>query len=123
MKAETFFRDIRALGSWIIFIIVIARASIEMFRPFVDQMIIAGLLILVLSFLFEFDGYSARVVAAATFTSIFYMDLPFTLFVSFVGLAILYDSFKTYETRKAILGLIVGFIVTGIAYGIPFLYL
>ncbi len=102
MNIKDFFSDARALGSWILYVLVFARASIEWYRPFVDQMIIAAILLILLSVLFSYDGYIARGILVATFTSVFYQDLFFTLFISFVVILIGVGSY--YQTTKKELG-------------------
>ena len=48
-KKETA-RDFLGLSSIIFFLLVVARALIKPYRPFVDQMIIAGIVLLIISF-------------------------------------------------------------------------
>ncbi len=91
MKRELL-RDLPALGSWLMYALVIARAAIEPYRTFLAQMVGAGLLLLVCQQRFRFDGYTARVIVMTVFTSIFYRDIPFGAFALAVCLGVIYAS-------------------------------
>ncbi len=116
-KKETA-RDMLAFGSWIFYILVIARALIKPYRPFADQIIIAGIILLFLSlFIKDSDSYIARGLILAVFTSLFYQDNLFTAFavLALMGLAI--SSYLAGNSKiKIIRGLIVGVTSTLIAY-------
>ncbi|MFT4311293.1 MAG: hypothetical protein ACMXX7_01565 [Candidatus Woesearchaeota archaeon] len=122
MFYKDFQRDVRALGSWVLFLLVFARASIDWFRPFVDQMIIAGVFIFVFSYIFSFDGYVARSFAVAVFTSLFYEDLFFSLFILVVTLAIWFSSLKFSSKKEVLLGVLFGGVVTALGFFIPSFY-
>jgi hypothetical protein len=111
-------RDVLALGSWIFYLIVIVRALIKPYRPFVDQMIIAGVVLLVLGFLIkESDGYLARGLVMVVFTSIFYKDDLFTGFVTLVFIGMIASSrYVGNSFRKIIIGLIIGAVSVGAGY-------
>ncbi len=122
MKYTNIHQDIRSLGSWILFVLVFARASIEWYRPFVDQMIIAGVLLIIISYILNFDGYVARSLTVAVFTSLFYQDIFFSIFISIVTLLIWYSSTKFTSKIQILKGIVVGVFVTAIGLGIPYLY-
>ena len=110
-------RDILAIGSWVMFFLVLIRSAIEPYRPFLDQMIVVGVLLVIAEiFIKTYDGYSARTIAMAVFTSLFYRDLPFTIFVSIIGFLIIYSSFKINKKEKLIVGIIIGIVASLIGY-------
>jgi len=71
---KEFARDFLALGSWVFFVLVIARAAIEPYRPFIDQVILAGVLLVVIGLIFKgkkfYDPYVARGLVLVIFTTI-----------------------------------------------------
>ena len=109
-------RDILAIGSWIMFSLVLVRSAIEPYRPFLDQMIIAGIFILILELLSkEFEGYSTRAVAMTTFTSLFYKDIPFAIFAIIIAIAVIVASAKIKGVKRAAIGTGIGLVLSGIA--------
>lgn len=123
LSTKAIFHDIKALGSWTFYVLVIARASIDVYRPFLDQLLIAGVLLFILAFLIPHDGHIARALAAAVFTSLFYNTLHFTLFVALIILALIAISFKISEKRKIVYGVGCGIAVSIVAYLITGIYL
>ena len=103
-------RDLLALGSWVFYILVIGRALIKPYRPFVDEIIIAGVVVVLAGMMFlEFDGYIARALVLVIFTSMFYENVIYTSFASIVGLLMLFSSYGlNKDIRRIGLGLIVG---------------
>ncbi|MFP4117451.1 MAG: hypothetical protein ACLFTR_00855 [Candidatus Woesearchaeota archaeon] len=112
IKRKEFFRDLLGLASPIMFVLVLARAAIEPYRPFMDRMMISGIFLLVLYLVLSYDGYSARIVPMAFFTSSFYQDLGFTVFVSIVVAGVLYSSYRINEKKRFFTGVGVGVVVT-----------
>ena len=111
------YRDMIALGSWVMFSLVLVRSLIEPYRPFADQMVIAGVLLVIAEIVLkEYDGYSARGIVMSIFTSFFYLDIPFTIFVSVVCFTIIYSSIKIQKTKKVVFGIIVGLIASLVGY-------
>lgn len=117
-------RDFLALGSWIFYILVIARASIVPYRPFLDQLIIAAIPIIAFQlFLKKPDYYIARVVPLAVFTIIFYNSSSFTIFAIIIGLLMIPASHIAKNHKIEIFyGLILGAIAAAIGYYVPMLY-
>ena len=108
-------RDLLALGSWVFYILVIGRALIKPYRPFADQIIIAGLIVIILGLVFrrfDFDDYVSRGLVLIFFTSIFYESLVYTLFASAVGMLLVFSSYFIERDAKRI---IIGFIISGLA--------
>ena len=112
-------RDFLALGSWIFFILVLARALIKPYRPFVDQIAIAGIILLITAFLLKdkYDPYTARALVLLFFTVLFYEDNLFTFFagLAFIGI-VLSSYYITKDNIKIIKGLGIGIITTIISY-------
>ncbi|MFT4312987.1 MAG: hypothetical protein ACMXYA_01130 [Candidatus Woesearchaeota archaeon] len=123
MKYREIYRDIRSLGSWVLFLLVLGRSMIDVFRPFVDQMVIAAILLILTSYIFSYDGYVARSFIVAVFTSLFYQDLFFTIFISLVTIAIWYSCTKFVSKKSIILGIITGVCIVSIAIFLPYVYL
>ena len=107
-KKKELYRDLLALASPIMFFLVFARAAIEPFRPFMDRMLISGMFLLLLWFFVSYEGYSARAIPIAFFTSSFYQDLAFTIFVSIVVAGILYSSYRMNGVKKILIGAAIG---------------
>ncbi len=109
-------RDILAIGSWVMFLLVLMRSAIEPYRPFLDQMIIAGVFIIILELLSkEFEGYSARVVAMTIFTGLFYKDIPFAIFATIIAMCVIATSTKIKGTKRTAIGTVIGLAISGIA--------
>ena len=94
-------RDLLALGSWVFYILVLGRALIEIYRPFVDYMVVGGLVLILLYFIHkDFDDYIARILLVIVFTANFYGDLFFTIFISIVGLFTIAASYYAKTPTK-----------------------
>ena len=116
MERKELYRDFIAIASPLMFILVFLRSAIEPFRPFMDQVFFSGIILLIFYFLVKHDGYTARVIPLAFFTSNFYMDLYFTIFVSIISLGVVFSSYKLNDKKKVIIGLVFGLIATSLAY-------
>ena len=114
-------RDILALGSWVFYVLVIGRALIKPYRPFADQIIIAGVLIILAGLVFrDFDGYVARGLVLVTFTIIFYNSLIYAIFAIAIGLLLLLSSyFYENSIKKISYGMIVGLLGIVAGYYLP----
>jgi hypothetical protein len=117
-------RDFLALGSWVFYALVIGRALIKPYRPFVDQIIIAGLVIILLSLVFKnFDGYVSRGLVLVVFTSLFYNSLVYTVFAVAAGLLLIVSSYLVGNgIRKISYGLIAGLLVILVSYFLTLIY-
>ena len=111
-------RDFLALGSWVFYFLVVGRALIKFYRPFTDQILIAGLILLILGFIFKkYDGYVARGLVLVIFTIIFYNHKIFTWFAILVFIGMILSSYIIGNSKKKILlGGIIGGIVSLISY-------
>lgn len=116
-------RDFFSLGSWVFYILVLIRALIKPYRPFVDQIIIAAIVVVILRSFIHSDGYLARGLILAVFTSLFYQDFLFTIFAFLVLAGLIYASFILgRRMRSRIIGLIFGVIAVLIGYYVPNFY-
>jgi hypothetical protein len=119
-------RDVIALGSWVFYLLVIARMAIKPYRPVLDQVVIAGIVILLIGLIWrkrEFNEYISRGVVLVVLTSIFYESLIYTWFVSLVGIGLLWAAwYLDGDWKKIVFGLLIGLIALGIGYYVPGLY-
>ena len=111
-------RDFLAIGSWVFYFLVLGRALIKFYRPFTDQIIIAGLILLILGFIFKkYDGYVARGLVLVVFTIIFYEHKIFTIFAVLVFIGMLISSYIVgNDKKKILLGGVIGGVVSLITY-------
>lgn len=87
-------RDVLALGSWVFYFLVIGRALIKPYRPFADQVIIAGMVLIILGFVLkDSENYIARGLVLVVLTGIFYGSFIYNVFVGIVFLMMLFCSF------------------------------
>ncbi len=114
-------RDIISLGSWVFYVLVVVRALIKPYRPFADQLIFAGILLIASQVLIKNNkGYISRSLALVFFTSIFYENIPFAIFASFIFLCIVYFSKQIEKKNSRIFQeLIIGLISLAFGYYIP----
>ena len=107
-------RDFLSLGSWVFYLLVLARAAIELYRPFVDQIIIGGIFLLILQIAWrQMDGYTARGIVLIYFTSEFYQSYLFTIFAIIIGVGLIISSYLTREEWRSIaIGIATGAVAT-----------
>jgi len=104
-------RDLLALGSIPFYSLVVVRAIIGKYNVFVYQMIIAAIAIFILYFLIKDSNlHIARSLVAIIFTSIFYKEVLYVVFVTLVWLLLLVSAY--YIKRN------IGFVLRGIIIGI-----
>jgi hypothetical protein len=117
-------RDVLALGSWVFFILVIARAAIKPYRPFLDQLIIAGVVLSIIGFFWKkANGYISRGAVLVVLTSLFYQSLIYTWFVSLAGIGLVWSAwYLEKDWRRIGYGLIVGAIGIGAGYYLSGVY-
>ncbi len=111
-------RDTMAFGSILFYLIVIIRAIIGKYMPFVYQLLIA-LAILILSSVIikNTDHHIARAFVLVVFTSLFYKDNFYTIFVSFVWFLMIGSAFYIKINKKSIFkGIVLGVIATLVSY-------
>jgi len=110
-------RDSLALGSILFYAIVIIRAIVGEYLPFVYQLVIAIIVLFLLSRVIKGDQYLARGIILFVFTSLFYNDKMFTIF-AFTLLVILIVSLNYLKVKRNVIlnGLLLGIISTVIGY-------
>lgn len=116
-------RDLTAFGSWPFYIIVLARSLIGPYWEFFIPTIIAGIVIAPLEYFKDkFDLYSARLIALAYFTIVFYNTTSYTIFAIALGLLVLLSSYFVHRSsKKSFLGIVAG--ILSVAIGIVGYYL
>jgi hypothetical protein len=110
-------RDILALGSIPFYFIVVIRAIIGKYLPFVYELVIAFTLLFILSRFIKFDQYLSRGLVLVVFTSLFYKEYLFTTFAFVLWFLIIYSSrCLNKETKEIIRGIVLGVIVSAVSY-------
>ena len=117
-------RDIIALGSIPFYIIVIIRAIIGKFSPFVNQLVVAfGILILLSLIVKQADHHIARGFILFAFISAYYESITFTIFSLILWSCMIYSSRILKRNPKRIFrGVILGVVTAAIAYAITMNY-
>jgi hypothetical protein len=103
-------RDVKALGSIVFYLLVVARAAIGPFFPFIYQLLIALVIVYLFSlFVKAYDAYVARALIVATFTTLFYRDLIFGIFAFLVFAALIVSTLHLGSSKgKVCKGILVG---------------
>lgn len=103
-------RDIIALGSVTFYLIVMARAVVGRHWPFLLQLVVALALLLILPlFIKDIDSYLARAAVLVIFTSFFYVDTFFTIFVVVVfALMIISQIYLEVKVKTVVRGVLMG---------------
>ena len=108
-------RDILALGSIIFYFIVLVRALIGNYMPFVYQLVVAFVVLFGLSYFIKgSNNHLGRILILVVFTSLFYNNMIYTVFVSLVFVLAIISS---YHLKKDIFrGLFLGVVASLIGY-------
>ncbi len=110
-------RDIIALGSIPFFTLVLIRITILKDPIYLAQFIFAGILFLILFFIFKSNIYSGLSLIIGTFTSINYNDLIYAIFVTLAYILLIFSLVYLKEDKKRIfLGFLFGAISTITSY-------
>ena len=110
-------RDLMALGSIPFLILVLIRVWIADNYLQLFQIIFGVVLVLVSSVVFKkSDNYSAIIVVLAIFTSIFYMERDYTIFVIVLSLIAFFGMYKYLGRKNVWYGIFFGAICSGISY-------
>ena len=117
-------RDSMAFGSILFYFIVIIRAIIGEYMPFVYQLLIAGVILITLSFIIKNTEYHiAAAFILVVFTSIFYKDNLFTLFAALLWVFMIGAAFYIKVKKEAIVkGVILGAIAALAGYYLSVLF-
>ena len=110
-------RDSLALGSIPMFIIVAARTTLADNYKFLAELILAGIIILIFSFILNSQNHLSRGIVLYIFTVLFYSDTRYTIFTTLLILLVLISTiYLKYNKNQIIRGLILGLISSGISY-------
>ena len=111
-------RDSMAFGSILFYLIVIARATIGDYMIFVYQLLIALVILILFYFVIKNANYHiARAFVLVVFTSLFYKDNFYTIFVSLIWLFMIGAAFYIKLKKESIFkGIILGIIAVLAGY-------
>ena len=111
-------RDTLALGSIPFYSIVIIRAIIGKYLPFIYQLSIAFIILFIFSKLLKNSNqHIARGLILAVFTSVFYKEIIFTIFAAILFFAMIVSLFYLKVKRNELLkGIISGIVSTAVSY-------
>ena len=112
------------LEAFLFYLIVIIRAVIGKFSPFVNQLVIAlGVLILLSLVVRQADQHIARGFILFAFISAYYKSTTFTIFSLILWSCMIYSSRILKRNPKRIFrGVILGVVTAAIAYAITMNY-
>jgi len=115
---KEFSRDLLALGSIIFYVLVLGRSLIGPYWPFVVQLTLSGIvLFLIYLFYKKADYYTGRALILLYFTSLFYKDLVYSLFASFVFILIFVSSyFVGNKIKNIVYGVVFGIVASLISF-------
>lgn len=111
-------RDVLALGSIVFYFLVLGRALVGPFVVLITQLITAGVILFLIYIVHRrFDTYLARGIILAIFTSLFYDNTIYLVFVSIVFVIMILSSYHIGSSKQNILkGVIFGAIGSVIGY-------
>ena len=116
-KKETA-RDVIALGSLVFYAIVIVRAFVGGYAPFVYQLVIALLALFLLSaFIKDANQHVARGIILFFFVSLFYKEVLFSVFAGVLAITMIFSLvYLKVKDNSIARGMILGIISTAISY-------
>ena len=116
MQTKELARDLLAFGSPIFYLLVFARAIVGPYPVFIEQLIIAGVLIFLGAAAFgsRVDWYVVRAGVLSWLTTLFYSHDGFTIFVLAVFVAIMMSSYSLQKNLSRILWAIIATIFIGL---------
>jgi hypothetical protein len=111
-------RDAMAFGSILFYFIVIIRAIIGKYMPFVYQLLIAWAVLVLISLVIKnANHHIARAFVLLVFVSLFYNENLFTFFAILLWLFMLGAAFYMKEKKEAIIkGIIIGVFAAVVGY-------
>jgi len=111
-------RDAMAIGSILFYIIVLARSTIGNYLLFTYQLLIALAILIVLSFTIKkANHHIARALVLIVFTSLFYQDNFFTIFVILLWIFMLGAAIYIKEKKEVVVkGIVIGVIAALASY-------
>jgi uncharacterized membrane protein len=110
-------RDLIALGGLPFFLLVIIRVSINPDFHYILQFVIAGILFLIMKFLFKSEIHSGLALILLLFIGNYYGDFKFVVFATLMYLLLIASLFYLKKSSKEILkGILFGGISSAISY-------
>lgn len=111
-------RDLMAFGSIPFYFIVLIRSLIGEYLIFVYQLLIAIIILIISSYIIkDTNHHIARAFVIVVFTSIFYNDIPYTIFAALLWITMIAATFYMKLEKKSIYkGIVLGIIATVISY-------
>jgi len=111
-------RDAMAFGSILFYAIVIIRAIIGKYMPFVYQLLIALAVLVILSFVIKkANHHIAKAIPLVVFTSLFYKDDLFTIFTVLLFVFMLGSAYYIKIKKIEIFnGILIGLIASLVGY-------
>ena len=110
-------RDLIALGGLPFFLLVIIRVSINPDFHYILQFVIAGILFLIMKFLFKSEIHSGLALILLLFIGNYYGDFKFVVFATLMYLLLIASLFYLKKNNKEILkGILFGGISSAISY-------
>jgi hypothetical protein len=111
-------RDSMAFGSILFYLIVIIRAIIGKYMPFVYQILIAITILILVSFIIKnANHHLARAFVLVVFTSLFYKDNLYTIFAVLLWIFMVLSAFYIKINKKSIFkGIILGIFASLVSY-------
>lgn len=116
MQYKELARDLLALGSPIFYLLVFARAIVGPYPVFVNQILVAGVLIFLgaAAFRTRVDWYVVRAGILAWTTTLFYAHDGFTIFVLATFIAVMMSAYHLQKNLSRIIWAIIAVIVIGL---------
>ena len=110
-------RDLVALGSIPFFILVLVRVYLLNKPDYFSQFLIAGILLILLSFVIKINLYSGLALVILVFTNLYYQDAKYAVF-SIVAYILLLGSliYLKKEKKQVFFGLVFGGVFTALTY-------
>ncbi|MBI3027212.1 hypothetical protein HYY70_03790 [Candidatus Woesearchaeota archaeon] len=117
-------RDLLALGSIPFYSLVIARAVVGKHNLFVYQTVIAAIAIFIFYLIIKDSNlHVARSFAALVFVCLFYKEMVFTVFASFVWVLLLISAYYLKRSIGSIIrGIVIGVMSSAAGYFIAFMF-
>ena len=110
-------RDLLAVGSIPMFILVAARTGVGGYYGYFYQFLFAGLILLILASFFKSENYLARTIMIYFFTVKYYNDNIFTYFATAVLILVFLSALYLKKPKKQILiGIIFGIISSAVSF-------
>ena len=111
-------RDLIALGSIPFYAIILIRAIIGEYQPFINQLVIAIVFVGLLSlFIKKVDYYLTRGVVLVIFASLYYNVILFTVFAILIFLGMVVSSYyRKTKIKNIVNGCVIGVVISLVSY-------